>query len=82
MPFGATYKNAQLTNEQAWDVAAFVNSQPRPIRDLKMDWPDISTKPFDYPAGPYSDSFSESQHKYGSYQAIVQTKKMMQKRTL
>ncbi|MEO5649137.1 MAG: cytochrome C, partial [Ginsengibacter sp.] len=74
MPFGATYKNAQLTNEQAWDVAAFVNSQPRPIKNLKMDWPDISTKPFDYPAGPYSDSFSESQHKYGPYQAIVQTK--------
>jgi thiosulfate dehydrogenase len=74
MPFGTTYKNVQLTNEQAWDVAAFVNSQPRPVKDLKMDWPDISTKPFDYPAGPYADSFSESRHKYGPYQAIVQTK--------
>lgn len=74
MPFGTTYKNAQLTNEQAWDVAAFVNSQPRPIKNLKMDWPDISTKPFDYPMGPYADSFSESRHKYGPYQVFVQTK--------
>ena len=80
MPFGTTYKNTQLTNEQAWDVAAFVNSQPRPLKDLKTDWPDISTKPFDYPMGPYADSFSESQHKYGPYQAIAQTKNRIQKR--
>lgn len=73
MPFGTTYKNAVLTNEQALDVAAYVNSQPRPQMDLKMDWPDISTKPFDYPMGPYADSFSESRHKYGPYQAIVQS---------
>jgi thiosulfate dehydrogenase len=74
MPFGTTYKSPQLTNEQAWDVAAFVNSQPRPVKDLTMDWLDISTKPFDYPTGPYADSFSESRHKYGPYQVIVQTK--------
>jgi thiosulfate dehydrogenase len=74
MPFGTTYKDPQLTNEQAWDVAAFVNSRPRPVKSLKMDWPNISTKPFDYPMGPYADSFSESRHKYGPYQVIVQTK--------
>ncbi|MEO6684105.1 MAG: c-type cytochrome [Ginsengibacter sp.] len=75
MPFGTTYKSAVLTDEQAWDVAAYVNSQPRPLMDLKMDWPDISTKPFDYPMGPYADRFSESRHKYGPYQDIVQTEK-------
>jgi thiosulfate dehydrogenase len=75
MPFGTTYKNAQLTYEQAWDVAAFVNSQPRPVKDLKMDWPDISTKPFDYPTGPYADTFPEKRHKYGPYQVFVPTKK-------
>ena len=73
MPFGTTYKNALLTNEQAWDVAAFVNAQPHPLFDLKMDWPEISTKPFDYPVGPYADGFSESRHKYGPYQEIVQS---------
>lgn len=82
MPFGTTYKNAQLTNEQAWDVAAYVNSQPRPVKNLKKDWPDISTKPFDYPMGPYADSFSESRHKYGPYQLIVQTKSKNTKKSL
>jgi len=74
MPFGTTFHNPQLTNEQAWDVAAYVNSQPRPLKDLKMDWPDLATKPFDYPFGPYSDRFSAQQHKYGPFGPIQQSK--------
>jgi len=35
------------------------------------DWPNIKKKPFDYPYGPYTDSFSEQQHKYGPYQIMV-----------
>jgi thiosulfate dehydrogenase len=78
MPFGTTYKNPQLTNDQAWDVAAYVNSKPRPyFKDLKKDWPDISTKPVDYPFGPYTDTFSEHQHKYGPYKPIVLAQKKM-----
>jgi thiosulfate dehydrogenase len=73
MPFGVTFTNPQLTVEQAWDVAAFVNSQPRPPKNLSMDWPDIAAKPLDYPFGPYSDSFSEKQHKYGPFAPIRQS---------
>lgn len=72
MPFGTTFASPQLTNEQAWDVAAFVNSQPRPLKDVKSDWPVISAKPLDYPFGPYPDSFSISQHKYGPFLPIQQ----------
>ncbi|HZW70089.1 MAG TPA: c-type cytochrome [Hanamia sp.] len=72
MPFGTTFTKPQLTVEQAWDVAAFVNSQPRPAKDLSRDWPDISTKPPDYPFGPYSDSFSVQQHKYGPFLPVQQ----------
>jgi thiosulfate dehydrogenase len=72
MPFGTTFHNPQLTNEQAWDVAAYVNSQPRPLKDNKRDWPHLATKPFDYPFGPYSDKFSEKQHKYGPFGPIQQ----------
>ena len=46
MPFGATHQAEQLTDEEAWDVAAFVNSQPRPAKIFKGDWPDISLKPY------------------------------------
>jgi thiosulfate dehydrogenase len=67
MPQGATYKSPLLSDEEAWDVAAFVNSQPRPGKDLSQDWPDISKKPIDHPFGPYADTLSEKQHKYGPW---------------
>lgn len=73
MPFGANAEAPQLTDEEAWDVAAYVNSKPRPKHKfLQVDWPDISKKPFDHPFGPYADSFSVAQHKYGPYQPIIQ----------
>jgi thiosulfate dehydrogenase len=70
MPQGTTYEKPQLTDEEAWDVAAYVNSMPRPSKDLSKDWPGIAKKPFDHPFGPYSDPFSEAQHKYGPYKPI------------
>lgn len=71
MPQGATWETPQLTDEEAWDVAAYVNSQPRPAKDLTGDWPDISKKPIDHPFGPFADSFPEVQHKYGPYGPIA-----------
>ena len=70
MPLGASTDNPQLTDEEAWDLAAFVNSQPRPKKDLSKDWPDISKKPVDHPFGPYVDGFSEAQHKFGPFAPI------------
>jgi thiosulfate dehydrogenase len=70
MPLGVTYQNPQLTDEEAWDLAAFVNSQPRPSKDLSKDWPKLGGKPFDHPFGPYTDPFSEKQHKFGPFKVI------------
>jgi thiosulfate dehydrogenase len=71
MPHGADYLNPQLTPEQAWDVAAYVLSQPRPSRaGLAKDFPDLLNKPVDAPYGPYADGFSEKQHKYGPYAPV------------
>lgn len=75
MPFGSTHETEMLTDEQAWDVAAFVNSQPRPARKFKEDWPNIALKPFDHPFGPFTDTFSELQHKYGPFDPIQKAKK-------
>ena len=73
MPFDeATYQHPKLTDEEAWDVAAFINSQPRPILKGKNDYPDISKKPIDDPFGPYADTFTELQHKYGPFEPIEQ----------
>ncbi|MCI1188755.1 c-type cytochrome [Hymenobacter sp. DH14] len=70
MPFGASFDHPQLTDAQAWDVAAFVNSQPRPHLPTPHDWPDISKKPVDHPFGPYADNFPATQHKFGPFQPI------------
>lgn len=67
MPYGVTKENALLTDEEAWDVAAYINSLPRPHKEFKSDWPDISKKPFDHPFGPYADTLSEYDHKYGPF---------------
>lgn len=70
MPLGATFNNPILSDEEAWDIAAFIESKPRPKKDLSRDWPNIRGKPIDHPFGPYVDSFSEFQHKYGPFKPI------------
>jgi thiosulfate dehydrogenase len=74
MPFDAPYNSEPLTDAEAWDVAAFVNSQPRPKKDYSKDYPDAAGKPIDHPFGPFKDQFSEYQHKYGPYAAIKSAK--------
>lgn len=73
MPFEeASYLHPKLSDEEAWDVAAFINSKPRPLFDTKNDYPDVSKRPVDDPSGPYADTFSAIQHKYGPFQPIAQ----------
>lgn len=74
MPQGATWERPQLTDEEAWDVAAYVNSQQRPDRDLSADWPRMAAKPVDNPFGPYADAFPEAQHKYGPFGPIAEAR--------
>ena len=76
MPYGlASHDSPKLTDEEAWDVAAYVISQPRPEKFFAGDWPKIETKAVDYPYGPYADEFSEKQHKYGPFPPIQESKK-------
>ena len=77
MPFGTSYEQEQLTAEEAWDLAAFVNSQPRPVKKFKQDWPMVMLKPVDVPEGPFADNYSSFQHKYGPFPPIAQFKKDM-----
>ncbi|MGR3809407.1 c-type cytochrome [Jiulongibacter sp. NS-SX5] len=70
MPFGVTHENPQLTDEESWDLAAYVDSMPRPTKDKSKDWPNMADKPIDHPFGPYADPFSEQQHKYGPFKPI------------
>ena len=67
MPLG----NANLTDDQAFDVAAYFNSQPRPeMPNLEQDYPDRTAKPADNTYGPFADSFPLKQHQYGPFAPI------------
>lgn len=73
----AKWNKPVLTDEEAIDVAAFVNDDrihPRPGKPKTLTYPDytrVDVKPIDYDKGPYRDSFSEMQHKFGPYQPII-----------
>lgn len=75
MPVGSTHHKPILSQEEAWDVAAYLVSRPRPHRDFKKDWPNLDSKPIDHPFGPYADNFSEAQHKYGPFTEIEKSRK-------
>jgi thiosulfate dehydrogenase len=71
MPHGTDYTDPRLSPEEAWDVAAYVLSQPRPQKaGLDHDFPDLLMKPADTPYGPFADHFSAAQHKYGPFAPI------------
>jgi thiosulfate dehydrogenase len=75
MPNGINYHAPSLSNQDAWNIAAYINAQPRPSKDKSKDWPILATKPVDYPFGPYADAFSEQQHKFGPFEPIALAKK-------
>ncbi|MDX2283631.1 MAG: c-type cytochrome [Bacteroidia bacterium] len=72
MPLGATHDSPILSDAEAWDIAAYVNTRPRPHKATPHDWPDVAQKPVDHPFGPYADAFSEQQHKLGPFKPIVE----------
>jgi thiosulfate dehydrogenase len=75
MPYGeASHGKPVLTDEEAWDVAAFINTQARPSKVFPKDWPVIGTKPVDHPFGPFADSFSAWQHKLGPFTKMTTAK--------
>lgn len=67
MPLG----EPDLTDDEAYDVAAFMNSHERPQREnLESDYPELHRKPIDSPYPPYADNFPIDQHRYGPFQPI------------
>jgi thiosulfate dehydrogenase len=71
MPFGTTFEAPVLSDADAYDVAAYINSLERPAKaDLEKDFPNKMQKPVDSPYGPYVDDFPAEQHKYGPFRPI------------
>jgi len=73
MPYGTTYDNPVLTDEEAYDVAGYINQQLRPTKEnLEADFPDLKKKPVSTPYPPYTDTFSLTQHQLGPFQPIME----------
>lgn len=72
MPFGVSHQNPLLTDEEAYDVAAYMNQQQRPEKAaLSADFPDRAKKPMSTPYGPYADPFPIEQHELGPFGPIA-----------
>jgi len=72
MPYGATFDNPVLSDEEAYDVAGYINQQFRPIKpNSEKDFPDLKRKPASTPYPPYVDDFSIHQHQLGPFQPIM-----------
>ncbi|MBO0322867.1 c-type cytochrome [Muricauda sp. CAU 1633] len=72
MPYGTTYDQPLLTDEEAYDVAGYINQKFRPTKpNREVDFPDLVKKPVSTPYGPYVDSFTEEQHQLGPFQPIM-----------
>jgi thiosulfate dehydrogenase len=70
----ATFFKPFLTDEEAIDIASFVNDDrihQRPAPP-SLDYPFITEKAIDYGVGPFADSFPALQHKFGPYKPIIE----------
>jgi thiosulfate dehydrogenase len=81
MPDGTRWNKPAISTTDAWDVAAYIESQPRPARpSLERDFPKRNEKPVDTPYGPYGDHAPVTQHKFGPFAPIrVASKAQRQK---
>jgi len=70
MPFGTSFTEPALSEADAFDVAAYVDSQPRPHKaGLEADFPDRARKPVDAAYPPYVGTLTPEQHRLGPWTA-------------
>ena len=71
MPFGATYDQPLVSDEEAYHIASYITSFQRPSKpDKEKDFPDLKLKPVSTSYGSWADNFTIEQHKYGPFQPI------------
>lgn len=76
MPKGISYSYPLLAVDDAYDVMAFVDTQPRPHKvDLAKDYPDLWLKPIGTPYPPWPGKFNAAQNRLGPWQPILAWRK-------
>jgi thiosulfate dehydrogenase len=78
MPLGASHTATVLNDDEAYDVAAFVLSRPRPVKaNLEADFPARWNKPIDAAFPPYLPGVSADQHRYGPFPPLAAKQREM-----
>ncbi len=78
MPLGASHAASVLNDDEAYDVAAFVLSRPRPIKShLEADFPARWNKPIDAAFPPYMLGATADQHRYGPYPPLAEKQRQI-----
>lgn len=69
----ATHDKPFLKPHEALDLAAFINDDDIHARPMvkEYQYPNMEEKPIDYDLGPFADTFSERQHKFGPFKPII-----------
>lgn len=78
MPLGASHAAPQLNDDEAYDVAAYVLSQPRPVKaNLEADFPARWNKPIDAAFPPYVLGFPPEQHRWGPFPPMAEKQRQI-----
>ncbi len=73
MPQGASHTATLLTDDEAFDVAGYIVSKPRPAKaNIEKDFPARWNKPIDAAFPPYIDGAPADQHKYGPFPPLAE----------
>jgi thiosulfate dehydrogenase len=71
----ASWNKPVLTDEEAINVAAFINDDRlhrRPRMNNARGYENYKNKPIDYDSPPFADTFSSYQHKFGPYKPVIE----------
>lgn len=72
MPQGTKFDAPQLSDDEAYDAAAYMLSQPRPLMaGLERDFPARWNKPVDAAFAPYLLDADAEQHRFGPYPPLL-----------
>lgn len=78
MPMGAQHDATHLSDDEAYDAAAYMLSHARPEKaNLEVDFPARWNKPVDAPFPPYLLGASPDQHRWGPFPPLAEKQRQM-----
>lgn len=78
MPQGTNFDAPELTDDEAYDVSAYMLSKPRPVKaNLEVDFPARWNKPVDSAFPPYLLGAPADQHRFGPLPPLVEKQRAM-----